>query len=263
MTVRIVRTACVFVASVFVGSSAFAQSTRSWVSGVGDDINPCSRTSPCKTFAGALSKTASGGEIDVLDQGSYGAVTITKPITINSVGTFAGIIVAGAPAVIVNIAAAPGVPAPTVTLRNLQIFGLAEAPTTPGTDGVHVLSTVPTEVILDNVSIYGFGDNAVLAEGANKVSVNGGSFSSNLGIVMHATGTSSINVENTSIIGNNIAVQADLGSTIRLSNNAVYNNKTGFACGTGGTLLSAGNNRKGNNTGGVVPTCVPGAITIQ
>src|SRR5438477_3797204 len=48
---------------------AFAQATRTWVSGVGDDVNPCSRTAPCKTFAGAISKTAGGGEIDVLDPG--------------------------------------------------------------------------------------------------------------------------------------------------------------------------------------------------
>jgi hypothetical protein len=62
--------------------AAQAQATRTWVSGVGDDANPCSRTAPCKTFAGALSKTAAGGEISVLDPGGFGAVTITKSISI-------------------------------------------------------------------------------------------------------------------------------------------------------------------------------------
>ena len=62
---------------------AQAQATRTWVSGVGDDLNPCSRTAPCKTFAGAISKTAKDGEISVLDPGGYGAVTITKSIYIN------------------------------------------------------------------------------------------------------------------------------------------------------------------------------------
>src|ERR1700734_3944464 len=61
---------------------AEAQATRTWVSGVGDDANPCSRTAPCKTFAGAISKTAPSGEIDCLDPGGFGAVTITKAITI-------------------------------------------------------------------------------------------------------------------------------------------------------------------------------------
>ena len=72
-----------------------AQATRTWVSGVGDDVNPCSRTAPCKTFAGAMSKTAPGGEISVLDAGGFGSVTITKSITINGGGYLAGILGSG------------------------------------------------------------------------------------------------------------------------------------------------------------------------
>ena len=75
-------------------SMAQAQATRTWVSGVGDDANPCSRTAPCKTFAGAISKTAAGGEIDALDPGGFGAVTITKSITIDAC-CMAGILAAG------------------------------------------------------------------------------------------------------------------------------------------------------------------------
>src|SRR3712207_9308793 len=67
-------------------STASAQATRTWVSGVGDDVNPCSRTAPCKTFAGAISKTAAGGEMNVLDPGGFGGVTITKSITIKGRG---------------------------------------------------------------------------------------------------------------------------------------------------------------------------------
>jgi hypothetical protein len=80
------KTLCGYAAAlplVFASASANAQATRTWVSGVGDDVNPCSRTAPCKTFAGAISKTARNGEISVLDPGGYGAVTITKSITIN------------------------------------------------------------------------------------------------------------------------------------------------------------------------------------
>src|SRR5262245_23923450 len=77
MKTSFARTACVFAACVFFGTSAFAQATRTWVSGVGNDANPCSRTAPCKTFAGAISKTAIGGEIDALDPGGYGTITIT------------------------------------------------------------------------------------------------------------------------------------------------------------------------------------------
>ena len=49
-----------FLAPLLASAPAHAQATRTWVSGVGDDVNPCSRTAPCKTFAGAISKTAAG-----------------------------------------------------------------------------------------------------------------------------------------------------------------------------------------------------------
>src|SRR5947207_7356853 len=86
-------------------SMAQAQATRTWVSGVGDDANPCSRTAPCKTFAGAISKTATGGEIDVLDPGGFGAVTITKSITLDGGGFIAGVLVSGTNGIVVNAAA--------------------------------------------------------------------------------------------------------------------------------------------------------------
>src|SRR6201984_3508840 len=84
-------------------SAAQAQASRTWVSGVGDDANPCSRTAPCKTFAGAISKTAAGGEIDALDPAGYGAVTITKGITIDGGGgQVASVLAAGTNGIIVN-----------------------------------------------------------------------------------------------------------------------------------------------------------------
>src|SRR3982751_2767192 len=99
--------------------AAQAQATRTWVSGVGDDANPCSRTAPCKTFAGAISKTAAGGEINALDPGGFGGVTITKPITISGTGTHASILVSGAHGVTINAGLGD-----TVTLRNISLQGV-------------------------------------------------------------------------------------------------------------------------------------------
>ncbi len=99
-------------------SVANAQATRTWVSGVGDDVNPCSRTAPCKTFAGAISKTAAGGTISVLDPGGFGAITITKAITIEGDGTLASVLGAGVNGITVNAGAADN-----VVLRNLIIEG--------------------------------------------------------------------------------------------------------------------------------------------
>src|SRR5215210_4407571 len=85
-------------------TAAQAQATRTWVSGVGDDVNPCSRTAPCKTFAGAISKTADGGEIDCLDPGGFGTVTITKSLTIDGThgSGFGSILASGTTGVNVN-----------------------------------------------------------------------------------------------------------------------------------------------------------------
>src|SRR6266700_2025998 len=99
-------------------SMAQAQATRTWVSGVGDDANPCSRTAPCKTFAGAISKTAVNGEINCLDPGGFGAVTITKGITLACHEVFASILVSGTNAIIINAAGA------VVTIRNLNFNGV-------------------------------------------------------------------------------------------------------------------------------------------
>src|SRR5215813_2023868 len=100
-------------------SVAQAQATRTWVSGVGDDANPCSRTAPCKTFAGAISKTAVGGEIDVLDQGGFGTLTITKSITIDGSGFQAGVLASLVNGINIRPASANIV----VVLRGLNING--------------------------------------------------------------------------------------------------------------------------------------------
>src|ERR1700752_5393855 len=121
--VRIMLIACFTLA---VASIAQAQATRTWVSGVGDDVNPCSRTAPCKTFAGAISKTATGGEIDVLDPGGFGAVTITKWISIEADGVIAGILVAGTSGIVIN---APS--NAVVVLRGLTFEGIGS-----GIDGI-------------------------------------------------------------------------------------------------------------------------------
>ena len=141
-----------------ITSLANAQATRTWVSGVGDDANPCSRTAPCKTFAGAISKTAAGGEISVLDPGGFGVVTITKAITINGDGTLAGILAAGTNGVVVSAGAND-----VVYLRNLSINGAGT-----GLNGVKFLAGKAVHV--EYCTIYGFGNNT--AGNGNGIFVN-------------------------------------------------------------------------------------------
>jgi hypothetical protein len=120
------------VITLFVAGLAQAQATRTWVSGVGDDVNPCSRTAPCKTWAGAISKTANFGEIDALDPGGYGALTITKSITIDGNGTLASTLAGGGPGFTINGANV------IVTIRNVSIQG-ARGVSVPGTHGIRFI----------------------------------------------------------------------------------------------------------------------------
>jgi hypothetical protein len=108
---------------------ASAQATRTWVSGTGDDVNPCSRTAPCKTFAGAISKTAAGGEINCIDPAGFGAVTITKTLTIDCHYTEGGVL-AGGNGIVVNALSTD-----VVVLRGLDIFGV-----NPPTHGVRIIA---------------------------------------------------------------------------------------------------------------------------
>ena len=122
----------ILVVGLFCNSLAHAQATRTWVSGVGDDANPCSRTAPCKTFAGAISKTAAGGEINCLDPAGFGGVTLTKSITIDCRQTEGGILAASVNGVIINALSTD-----KIILRGLDINGAGGA---GGLDGVRFLA---------------------------------------------------------------------------------------------------------------------------
>ena len=153
---------CIATILFALASPAFAQATRTWVSGVGDDANPCSRTAPCKTFAGAISKTATGGEINVIDSGGFGAITITKSITIDGAGAQASILAANVNGVIING------PAITVNLRNLSING---ANFTTG-NGIRIIQA--GAVNLDRVHIMNFAGSGTNGRGITIETVTSG-----------------------------------------------------------------------------------------
>src|SRR5262245_48397743 len=117
-------------------SIAQAQASRTWVSGVGDDANPCSRTAPCKTWAGAISKTAPCGEIDALDPGGFGAVTITKSITLDGTGTLASILASLVNGITINAGLSD-----VITIRGLSIDGFCN-----GINGINVVGNMPKAV---------------------------------------------------------------------------------------------------------------------
>ena len=162
-----VRTIGFVILTLAFTSLAQAQATRTWVSGVGDDVNPCSRTAPCKTFAGAISKTATGGEISVLDPGGYGTLTVTKAITVDG-GTGAGwgsTLFSSVNGFVINITT--NLATDKVILRNLSING---AGTTLGVDGVRFLDGA--ELTMENISIFNYSGDGLEVNQAQACRVN-------------------------------------------------------------------------------------------
>ncbi len=230
-------------------SMAQAQASRTWVSGVGDDANPCSRTAPCKTFAGAISKTATGGEINCLDPGGFGAVTITKSISIicGEIGT-AGVLVSGTNGIIVNTPSAGD----RVLLEGLDIEGLGT-----GLSGVQILTG---RVTIRKCSIRNFRGSP--GNGVNLVATNAGSrayimdsqiLSNNGGVNVSGPGNFATLID--SIVDSNLAfaVQVtDAVNKITLRSSSLTGSPAAINAVTGGQVVSVGTSNFLAGTG--VPT---------
>ena len=272
-------------------SLAHAQATRTWISGVGDDANPCSRTAPCKTFAGAISKTAVAGEIDVLDPGGFGAVTITKSITLDGTTAIAGVLVSGTNGIVIQAGNND-----VVILRNLDIDGIGT-----GLNGINIISA--GDVRIENTKIYGFSQrgvfdqrtsgklfisNTVISNNAQTavLAMPGGTgltvnldhvqmhSNGNAGLaitggtraaVAHSWATSNVhgfyadtgavlNLDDSVAFGNvGTGINVSSGAVIRLYNSTVSANGTGLSATTGGSVASYGLNRIAGNTAGNGP----------
>lgn len=199
-------------------SPSFAQATRTWVSGVGDDANPCSRTAPCKTFAGAISKTAVGGEINTIDSGGFGAVTITKSITIDGGSTLAGVLVSGTNGIVIN-AAAPV----KVILRNLDINGIGT-----GLAGIKMMTG--GQLSVENVKIYGFTQEGInlIPSGDTDVLVTNSDISNNgqpaIIIAPGAAATVFATINDTRLTGNTRGLQVNDGGQVTVKNSVLSQN---------------------------------------
>jgi hypothetical protein len=210
-------------------SLAHAQPTRIWVSGTGDDASPCTRVAPCKTFAGAISKTTAGGEISVLDPGGYGAVTITKSISITNDGAGeASILAPGTNAIIVNAAASD-----IINLRGLIIDGgqLAAA----GLNGIRFIAGKALHIqncVIKNFAgagANGFGIQVALGGGVGQLFVsdtvisNNGSGNTGGGVLIQPTGAGSAKVilDRVRVEGNVLGLKVDGSNGAGTSGNSV------------------------------------------
>ncbi|HEV7397594.1 MAG TPA: right-handed parallel beta-helix repeat-containing protein [Pyrinomonadaceae bacterium] len=258
-TLALVAFTCAF------ASLAQAQATRTWVSGVGDDANPCSRTAPCKTFAGAISKTATGGEIDTLDPGGFGTVNITKAMTIDGSGTFSSILNSGTTGIFVNAPAGA-----FVTIRGLSIQGARQG-VSPGVTGIKYNSGAGLNVIdciIFNQNSQGIdatlsasgllyvehtvikncagdGLSATTTSGQVKVAIKNSSFTE-CGVGLHAKGNSRVTADGCTFsnnTGDGVFADGTTGVGVaNVSNSSLLNNGgAGVHAATGGAVARINN----------------------
>jgi Right handed beta helix region len=226
-----------FLAPLLASAPAHAQATRTWVSGVGDDANPCSRTAPCKTFAGAISKTAAQGEIDCLDPGGFGGITITKAITLNCSATLGSILVAGTNGITINAGASD-----KVVIRSIQLQGLGPSGT-PGLVGIKILQA--GMVSIENCVVTQFGQ-----QGIADVRTNAG------GQLFIKDTTTSLNT------GSGISVAGATIDNAVLNNVVSVGNAFGVAAGAGSNVVVKRSVLDGNTTAGMTAD-VGGQITVD
>ena len=268
-----------------VPNAALAQATRTWVSGVGDDANPCSRTAPCKTFAGAISKTATGGEIDALDSGGFGAVTITKSVTLSGVGVNASILVAGTDGIDVDGAGIH------VVLDDINFQGLY-SDAVAGDAGINAINfKAGASLRIIGGSINNFGTNGIFDQSTDansKLIVDGMNIGDNAGdgvlispthgtaelfddeiedngaglVASAATGGASVVATNSTIADNSgdgvTANGAD--ASVDLADDVISGNGLGLDPKSGGTIVESGpDNTVLGNTANGSPTSTVGA----
>lgn len=245
------------VSSIFLALLAIpanAQATRTWVSGVGDDANPCSRTAPCKTFAGAIAKTASPGEINCLDPAGFGSVTITKPIAIICDGVSnGGVLVSGTPGITVSLST-PG----NVVLSGLDFEGIGAGNNGVNMTGVGTL-TIRNSSIRDFV---GFGVNiaAPSATPNPRVVIQNTFITNNAAGGINVQGASGATnnsfVLNTLIDSNGpFGIQVTGPGTMVLSASTISGNTAGLIINSPASIVSYGNNliRNGGTPSSTMP----------
>jgi hypothetical protein len=225
-------------------SSASAQATRTWISGVGDDANPCSRTAPCKTFAGAISKTASGGEIDCLDPGGFGGLTITKPITIDCQSGVGSVLVSGTDGFDINTSG----PTDAVTIRNLTFEGLGT-----GINGIQIFAA--NTVHLENIKIHAFTNTGVYVNATAPVNLSMNNVTIALdnlaghGISMTTTsGLATAELDNVRIWNTHPAIQGRANSVWNIHDSDLSFNGVAVKALEPGSVINVFNCQLNNNT---------------
>lgn len=272
---------------------AIAANFRSWVSGKGLDSNPCTQTLPCRTFQAAHDATLNGGEVNVLDPGDYGPLTINRAITIDG-GDMAyigavpiGITINNQSAIVairnlslvtnsigytkaIWVSAAQSLSAETVRIRRFT-HGISVDDTGSAPPRVHVKSVTTHDT---GYPIFTVGNVATDPNRRISLTVEGlTAYNATSGIAVSGTAAnitrsfistcvnngvmgssaSEINLSDSTIVFANAGIQAGPGVKVRIAGNNIHNNTSALLTGAGGTIDSFGDNRIAGNGPGQSP----------
>jgi hypothetical protein len=265
--------------------------TRTYVSGTGNDSNPCTAAKPCLTFKGALALTVAGGEIYVLDSANYGPVTINKALTITSEGAVAGVLATSGAGITISAGATD-----VINLRGLDIDGSGSgsvgiqfnsgqslniqksAVRNFTGSGINFAPSAASSLFVADTTLINNGSNGISltnnATGAvtRVTATNNGAGILAYGSSVNLTVTDSVASKNTYGIGasssavmvrnstfnsNSIGISADQSAVVRVGQSTITANVTGWQSTNSGQVVSYGNNNvSGNTTDGTATTTV-------
>jgi hypothetical protein len=209
-------------ACALTATAAFASAQRTFVSPAGNDANTasnCGLTSPCRTFSAAISVTNSGGEIIVLDSAGYGAVAITKSVSIIAPpGIYAGVSVFAGDGFTIN---SPGV---AVTLKGLAINGQG-----PGTVGIHFTQGSRLDVDGCTVSNMSAADqvtgHGIFVDGAGTISIANSTISGNAANGIRVNGAATVAILESTVESNgNTGISIEGGALATIEHTTVVKN---------------------------------------
>src|SRR5882724_5238793 len=275
-------------------SSFAAPVARTFVSAQGSDANPCLVSSPCRTFQAALALTTAGGEIFVLNSANYGAVTISKAVTITSEGAVAGVLATTGVGITINAGASD-----VINLRGLDIDGGKTGATgiqfSSGSalniqrsvirgftgSGINFAPSSASSLFVSDTMVSNNQGNGVLVSGGaaavkgalTRVTATGngvGFFASGANVTMTVAdavasnntygigaNAAAVMVRNSAVSSNSVGIAADQNATVRVGQSTVTANATGWQASNGGQTQSYGNNNvSGNTNDGTISTTV-------
>ena len=216
---------------ILCGVSVAQARPDTWVAPDGSDTGTCPMAAPCRTFAYAHGQTNNNGSINVAASGSYGPLTITKPISIVADGVLAAILTASGGAAIKVQS-----PSAVVLLRGLTIDMRGTA-----NDGISYVSGAVLHVQRSTIRRAARGISFTPASGTHELYISDTTISD-----IHGNDTAGIDVRPTGNANLRAAIER-----VRVVNGAYHGilfngfGTTGVIAATVSGSVVAGNNQIG------------------